>query len=115
MAADSPGERRQLLVGRIVESRQRGEAAIFDAGGVSVEYDDRVIRIEADPRERDRLDSLLSEYHVFKIKQPETRKADEGVVYLSAVTDAKHATDFIEALFREVYGLDGEYELRANG
>ena len=111
MAADSPGERRQLLVRRIVESRQRGEAAIFDAAGVSVEYDDRVIRIEADSGERDRLDSLLSEYHVFKIKQPETRKAEDVVVYLSAVTDAKHASDFIEALFRDVYGFDEGYEL----
>jgi len=100
-----------MLVRRIVESRQRGEAAVFDAAGVSVEYDDRIIEIEADSGERDRLDSLLSAYHVFKIKQPETRKADDSVVYLSAVTDAKHATDFIEALFREVYRLGEGYEL----
>jgi hypothetical protein len=113
MAADSPGERRQLLVRRIVESRRRDEATVFRAGDASVEYDDRVIRLDIEPGERDRLDALLSAYHVFKIKQPETRKAPEGVYYLSAVTDAKHAADFLEALFREVYGCGEGYELGA--
>lgn len=113
MAADSPGERRQLLVRRIVESRRRGEATVLRAGDASVEYDDRVLRLDVDADERDRLDSLLSTYHVFKIKQPETRKAAEGVCYVSAVTDAKHAADFLEALFHEVYERGEGYELRA--
>ena len=113
MAADSPGERRQLLVRRIVESRRRGEATVLRAGDASVEYDDRVLRLDVDADERDRLDSLLSTYHVFKIKQPETRKAAEGVCYVSAVTDAKHAADFLEALFHEVYKRGEGYELRA--
>lgn len=113
MAADTPAGRRQLLVARIVESRQRGEATVFRAGDASVEYDDRALRLDVGPEERDRLDALLSAYHVFKIKQPETRKAAEGVCHLSAVTDAKHAADFLEALFREVYGLGEGYTLRA--
>ena len=112
MAADSPDERRQVLVQRIVESRRRSEATVFRAGDTSVEYDDRRLRLDVDPDERDRLDALLSAYHVFKIKQPETRKAAEGVCHLSAVTDAKHAADFLEALFREVYGRPEGYELR---
>jgi len=70
------------------------------------------MRLELTSAERDRLETLLDAYRVFKIKQPETRKADDGIVYLSAVTDAKHAADFIEALFREVYGNDADYELR---
>jgi len=113
MAADTPDERRQVLVARIVEARRRGKSTAFRAGDASVEYDDRRVRLRVDPDERDRLDSLLSSYHVFKIKQPETRKAAEGVCYLSAVTDAKHAADFLEALFREVYGLGEGYTLRA--
>ncbi|WP_181692376.1 hypothetical protein [Natronomonas sp. LN261] len=112
MAADRPGDRRKLLVRRIVESRRTGDPAVFDTGGASVEYDDRGLRLEADPDERDRLGSLLSAYHVFKIKQPETRKAADGVLYVSAVTDPKHAADFIEAVFRDVYGLGERYELR---
>jgi len=115
MVARSPAERRQLLVRRIVESRRNGAGVVFGVGEVSVEYDDRVLRLAVDTDERDRLDAVLSEYHVFKIKQPETRKADDGVVYLSAVTDAKHAADFLEALFRDVYGLGEGYELRADG
>jgi len=112
MAADRPGDRRRLLVRRIVESRRTGDPAVFDTGGVSVEYDDRRLRLEADPEERDRLGPLLSAYHVFKIKQPETRKAADGVLYVSAVTDPKYAADFIEAVFRDVYELGEGYELR---
>lgn len=112
MPAATPGRRRKLLVGRLLESRRDGEPAVFEADGVELEYDDRAIRLELTPDERDRLDALLGAYHVFKLKQPETRKADGGVVYLSAVTDAKHAADFIDSLFRDVYGLGEGYELR---
>ncbi|MFO7927273.1 MAG: hypothetical protein ACQET5_10130 [Halobacteriota archaeon] len=112
MAADTAEDRRKLLVRRLVESRRIGEPAVFEAGDVEIEYDDRMIRLQLIPDERERLDVLLGAYHVFKLKQPETRKADDGVVYLSAVTDAKHAADFIESLFREVYGFGEGYELR---
>ena len=96
----------------VVEARKADEAVVFAADDGRVEYEDRRLRVEADETERERLETLLSEYHVFKIQQPDTRKADEGVVYLSAVTDPKHAADFVEALFREVYGVGREYDLR---
>lgn len=112
MAADSPGDRKQSFVRRIVEARHTEDPVVFTADDVTIEYDDRTLRLELTSEERDRLDELLEAYHVFKIEQPETRKADRGVVYLSAVTDAKHAADFLEALFREVYGLGNGYELR---
>lgn len=115
MPADTPTERRALLVRRITDSRRTGESAVFEAEGATVEYDDRVLRLEIGTDERDRLEELLSAYHVFKIKQPETRKADGDTVYLSAVTDAKHAADFVESLFREVYGAEKAYELRSCG
>ncbi len=115
MPADTPTERRALLVRRITDSRRTGESAVFEAEGATVEYDDRVLRLEIGTDERDRLEELLSAYHVFKIKQPETRKADGDTVYLSAVTDAKHAADFVESLFREVYGAGKRYELRSHG
>ena len=114
MTADTPGDRRRLLVSRIVEARRADESVQFGSGDIAIEYHDRVLGLEVSPTERDRLEELLESYHVFKIEQPATRKADDGVVYLSAVTDAKHAADFVEALFREVYGLDEEYELRAS-
>ena len=112
MTADSPGDRKRSFVRRIVEARRASEPVVFEAGDAAIEYDDRSLRLELGSAERDRLEELLGAYHVFKIQQPETRKADPGVVYLSAVTDAKHAADFVEALFREVYALDEEYELR---
>jgi hypothetical protein len=112
MAADTPGDRKRSFVRRIVESRQANRAVVFEADGTAIEYENRTLRLELTPDERDRLDERLEAYHVFKIKQPETRKADESVVYLSAVTDAKHAADFLEALFRDVYTLSEGYELR---
>lgn len=113
MTADTPGDRQRLLVAQIVEARRADEQVRFAADGVELEYHDRVIRLELSTIERDRLESLLDAYHVFKIEQPATRKADDDVVYLSAVTDAKHAADFIEAMFREVYGLGERYTLSA--
>ncbi|TKR26066.1 hypothetical protein [Natronomonas salsuginis] len=113
MAADTVEGRRTLLVTGILDARREGQPVTFEAEGVELEYDDRTIRLELDAEQRDRLDALLSTYHVFKIKQPETRRAADGVVYLSAVTDAKHAADFVDAAFREVYELGGEYALNA--
>jgi hypothetical protein len=114
VTADTPGDRKRSFVRRIVEARRTEEAVVFEteAGDAAVAYDDRSLRLELTAEERDRLEELLGSYRVFKIRQPETRKADDGVVHLSAVTDAKRAADFLEALFREVYGLDEKYELR---
>lgn len=114
MPADTPGDRKQLLVGRIVEARQSGGPATFAAEGLEVTYDDRTIEVEITPDASDQLESLLSAYHVFKIKQPETRKAGDRVVFISAVTDAKRAADFVESLFREVHGLDAGYALNTS-
>jgi hypothetical protein len=111
MEADDPQSRRTALVKRILEARQRGETVVFEADGDRVEYGDRRLRVELAGDERERLDDVLEAFHVFKPEQPATRKAGDGVVYLSAVTDAKHAADFVEALFREVYGADEGYEL----
>ena len=98
----------------VLGARKADETVIFvaDRPRARVTYQDRRLRTDVDETERERLEMLLSEYPVFKIQQPDTRKADEGVVHLSAVTDPKHAADFVEALFREVYGAGREYELR---
>jgi hypothetical protein len=114
MDADDPAGRRGLLVEAIVEARAADEAVVFEAAEADarVVYEDRSLRLELGEAERDRLQELLAAYHVFKVKGPETRKADNDVVYLSAVTDPKHAADFVEALFREVYAAPTGYELR---
>lgn len=115
--ADSPGERRRRFVAAIVRARREDVAVRFVATPgshdepVGVEYRDRTLRLEVDDEERARLEDLRADYHVFKLKQPETRRAADGVVYLSAVTDPKHAADFLEALFRAVYGAGDAYAL----
>lgn len=112
--ADTPTDRRRLLVDAIVRNRQDDAGStVFEGAGQVVEYDDQQIRVEL-PGDRDRLDSLLSEYRVFKVTQPDTKRADSDVVYLSAVTDPKHTADFVEALFREVFDADERYTLEVS-
>ncbi len=113
---ETPAARRRTIVSAIVAARRDDEAVTFLAGDDlgAVDYEDRTLRLAVDDGERRRLEALLEEYHAFKMRQPETRKADEGVVYLSAVTDPKHAADFVEALFREVYGAGEGYALRTD-
>jgi len=108
----TPDDRRQAVVSAIATARRADERVEFvaDDTGDRVVFEDRRFRLEV--ADGDRLAALLEEYGVFKICQPATRKADDGVVYLSAVTDPKHAADFVEALFREVYDAPMDYALR---
>lgn len=114
--ATTPEARRQAIVRAVVDARQTDGAVTFLARGtdgdeVAVEYRDRSLRLELEDAGRDRLEDLLSEYHVFKVEQPATRRADPGILYLSAVTDPKHLADFVDALFRDVHGLDAGYAM----
>lgn len=111
--ADDQGERLGLVAETIAAHRERGsEGAVFEGAGGRVEYADRVLTLELDGPARERLEDLLGEFPVFKIEQPATRKAPEGVVHVSAIADPKHAADFVEGVFRMVYGADEGYELR---
>ena len=125
MPATDPADRRRLFAREVAAHRSRDDGVTFvghDAGdGPSprLTYGDRVIAMDLSravvPRRaaRDALDELLSEFPVFKRKQPETRRARGGEVYVSALADAKHAADFLEACFRDVYGLGPGYEVAA--
>lgn len=111
--ADEPGDRLGLVAEAIAAHRTRGsEGAVFESDGGRVEYADRVVTLDLDAADRDRLDDLLEEFPVFKIEQPATRKAPEGIVHVSAIADPKHAADFVEGVFRQVYGAGEGYELR---
>lgn len=111
---DAPTARRRRLVDAIVDNRADpdGGPTRFEGAGHAVEYDDQRLRLEVDDSSRAVLDDLLADYRVVKVDQPATRRADDGVVYLSAVTDAKHAADFVDALFLEVFDAEEDYELR---
>lgn len=115
--ATAPAERLGLAVDAVTAHRARSSDGVrfegeADGETATVEFTDRLLRLELDGDARDRLDELLGSFPVFKVKQPETRKADPGVVFVSAIADAKHAAEFVDAVFREVYALGGEYELR---
>jgi len=114
--AETPEARRQAIVEAVIDARQHDAAVTVladraDGSSVAVEYADRSLRLEVDAAARERLDEVLAEYHVFKLAQPATRRADDGVVVLSAVTDPKHLADFVEALFRTCYELGPAYTL----
>lgn len=110
-AATTPTDRRKLVVRAVMAHRKQGTPAVFHADGVRLAYDDRLLELSVSPAARDRLDDLLAEYPVFKLKQPETRKAPQGTVFVSAIADPKHLADFIEDCFVRVYECAAEYAL----
>ena len=115
--ADEASERLALAVDAVTTHRTRGsEGVVFDGVDddrrVRVEYADRLFTITVSADERDALTEHLGSFPVFKVKQPETRKAPEGTVYVSAIADPKHAADFLEGAFRSVYALPEGFELR---
>lgn len=107
--ADTPADRRALYAEATAAHRRRdGDRAVFEAGEDRIELDEH-LRFSVDAREREALAALLEDFPVFKLAQPATRRTDEGVVVVSAVTDPKHLADFLEAAFRRVYGHDTDY------
>lgn len=111
--AAEPGDRRTLLVRAVMDARRSGGTVTLETDAATVEYADRRLRFEVDDDGRAALSELLDDFPVFKVKQPATRKADAGVVYVSAIADPKHVADFVEAAFRRVYDLPEDYGLRA--
>lgn len=108
--AATAGERRSLYAEAVAAHRRRGsERVVFEAGADRLALAEH-LEFAVTPRQREALDALLAEFPVFKVAQPATRKAAEGVVYVSAVTDPKHLADFVDEAFQRVYGNDEGYE-----
>ncbi|WP_336001939.1 hypothetical protein [Halorientalis halophila] len=110
-------DRRTRIATAILAHRKAGSEspvrfAAADADAPAVEYRDREITVWVDEAERERLDALLGEFHVFKVAQPATRKAPDGEVHLSALADPKHAADFVDRLFLSVFEFPDGYDLR---
>ncbi|WP_136716362.1 hypothetical protein [Halorientalis salina] len=108
--------RRARIAEAITAHRRAGSqsAVFFGPKGDDVpvvEYVDREITVEVDDAERDRLDTLLSEFPVFKIAQPATRKSPASEVHVSALADPKHTADFVDRLVLDVYEFDENYAL----
>lgn len=91
---------------------------VFSAGDPAdarIEYEDRLLSLDLSGEERERMTALLDDFPVFKVTQPETRKASNGTVYVSAIADPKHLADFVEDCFRRVFGLGEDYGLVVKG
>jgi hypothetical protein len=111
--AHAQHDRLTCIAEAITAHRKRdSEGAVFETDAGRLTYADRTISLELTDTERERLDTLLESYPVFKIEQPATRKAPEGAVHVSAIADPKHAADFVESVFRDVFEQEEEYELR---
>jgi hypothetical protein len=108
-------DRRTRIAKAIVAHRRAGSESpvrLTTPEGPTVTYCDREIVVHVDEAERDRLDALLAEFPVFKIAQPATRKAPDGEIHCSAIADPKHAADFLDELFLDVFGRPEDYDLR---
>lgn len=120
MTADGsdPAERRTAVAKAIVAHRRAGSESpvrLTAPNAPTVNYRDREVVVHVDDVERDRLDAVLSEFSVFKLAQPATRKAPDGEVHVSAIADPKHAADFLDRLFLDVFGQPENYDLRVEG
>jgi hypothetical protein len=120
MPATTPADRQRLLARAIADHRSREDGVVVSASGdgatARLTYADRVVTLDLDDASdpdtaRAALADLLDGFPVFKIAQPETRKAANGTVHVSALADPKHCADFIESCCREVFGFDEGYEL----
>lgn len=115
--SEDAATRRAKIAEAITAHRRAGsQSAVFfgadsDDESPVVEYVDREITVDVEGAARDRLETLLGEFHVFKIAQPATRKAPAGEVHISALADPKHTADFVDQLFLDVYEFDAEYGL----
>jgi hypothetical protein len=114
--AETPEKRRALLAEAVLAHRKRdSDRTVFETDETEpptrIVFSDGQIEFAVDDTERDRLTDLLGEFPVFKVAQPETRKADDGTVFVSAITDPKHAADFLDTAFRAVYDLPEDYRV----
>jgi hypothetical protein len=114
--SEEPTQRRARIAEAIAAHREAGSQSPVLFGSDAderafVEYIDREVTVRVDDAERDRLDSHLAEFPVFKIAQPATRKAPDGEVHVSALADPKHIADFLDGLFLSVFDQPEGYEL----
>ncbi|WP_435194911.1 hypothetical protein [Natronomonas sp. EA1] len=101
-------ERRVTLVRALHAHRGETETLRIEAGGETLEFSNSVLRV---PAPVETVEPFLAEHPVFKVKQPETRKASEGVTFVSAKADANHLAGFIDAVFEDLFSLGDGYDL----
>lgn len=115
-SGDEDATARRAKIAEAIVAHRRGDepAVCFQATTGEtpvVEYTDREIVLRVTEAMRDRLDTLLSAFPVFKIAQPATRKAPDGEIHIAALADPKHTADFVDRLFLDVFEVESGYEI----
>lgn len=121
-SADTPTERRKLVVDAITAHRERTSAFCTLQADVEseaeeddseeelevppwIQFGDRTLNLDCTEEELERLKDLLQEFPAFKIEQLESPEDADGTnVRISAKADANRIAQFVERAFREVYG-----------
>lgn len=118
--ADEPAERRKLVAEAIRAHRERASPYLtVEADGDEsddpppwIQFGEDVLNLDVTDDERERLDSLLSEFPAFKIRQLEQPENAEGTnVRIGALADAARVGQFVDRAFQEVYDLPEDYRL----
>lgn len=79
-----------------------------------IQYGDGVCNLDCTDGEFDRLKGLLDEFGAFAVDELDSPEDAEGTnVKVRARTDPDRVAQFVETVFREVYGLAGDYRLWA--
>ncbi|KZN25730.1 hypothetical protein A4G99_04630 [Haladaptatus sp. R4] len=130
-SADTPTERRKLVVDAITAHRERTSAFCTLQADVEseaeeddseeelevppwIQFGDRTLNLDCTEEELERLKDLLREFPAFKIEQLESPEDADGTnVRISAKADANRIAQFVERAFREVYGCSESVTLWA--
>lgn len=114
-SASSPKERQLLFGDAIAAHRERdsdfltveadADATDEEHGPPWVQFADGTINLDCTDEELDRLKDLLNEFPAFKIDDLQRPEDAEGTnVRVTALADQKRIAEFVDRLFRDVYG-----------
>jgi hypothetical protein len=122
-AADVEG-RQKLVADAVAAHRERGSGFLTLEAGAAVAGEDEpvpwvqyageegVLNLDVTDGELDRLDALLAEFPAFKVRERTEPEQAEGTnLRVGALADAGRIGQFVDRLFRDVYGLDDEFRL----
>lgn len=121
--ADDAAGRQKLVADAVAAHRERGSPfltleahpdAVAEGAPPWVQYagDEGVLNVDCGDEELARLEGLLEEFSAFKIRERTEPEEAEGTnLRVGALADAGRIGQFVDRLFRDVYGLDDGFRL----
>ncbi|OIB59190.1 hypothetical protein [Natrialba sp. SSL1] len=99
--------------GNVSESEAEDDLELDPSLGVPwLQFGDGTINLDCTDQELDRLKQLLNDFPVFKIEEITRPEDADGVnVHVSAKADPNRIGQFIDAVFRTVYGLPSSFRV----